>query len=266
MRPAAISARNTNGALRDWRIWLLGVLVLALPLAIALLPPLPEPQLFAGLADRRTLLGIPNFCDVVSNVPFLLVGGYGFYVLACDRGPAFLDPREKGLYAVVFLAVALACFGSAYYHLDPDDARLMWDRLPIALGFMALVSALIAERIDVRAGLYLLGPLLLAGAASVLYWRWSVVNGAEDVLPYAAVQYGGIAAIVLIAMLYRPRYTRGMDIFGAVALYGVAKAAEALDAQVFALGGIVSGHTLKHLLAALAVWWLLRMLQLRSAY
>jgi hypothetical protein len=265
MRPASISASTPARAVRDRRPWLLGLLALGVVLAIALLPPLRQPRLFASLADQRTLFGIPNFFDVISNVPFLLVGVWGLYFLASDRGRAFSHPAEKRPYAFVFLSVALTSIGSAYYHLAPDDARLMWDRLPIALGFMALLSAVIAERIRLRPGLYLLGPLLLAGAASVLYWRWSLLHGAEDVLPYAAVQYGAIAAVMVIALLYRSRYTRGADLFGAVALYGVAKAAEALDAQIYALGGIVSGHTLKHLFAALALWWLLRMLQLRSA-
>lgn len=266
MRPASISAGPLTRPLRDPRLWLLGLVALGIMLAIALLPPLRAPGLYATLADRRTLLGIPNFFDVVSNIPFLLIGAWGLRFIAADRGRAFSHPAEKRPYALLFLSVALTSLGSAYYHLAPDDARLMWDRLPIALGFMALLSALIAERIGVRAGQYLLWPLLVAGAASVLYWRWSVVNGAEDVVPYAAVQYGAIAAVVLIALLYRSRYTRGADIFVAAALYGLAKAAEALDAPIFALGELLSGHTLKHLLAALAVWWLLRMLQLRSAF
>jgi hypothetical protein len=265
MRLASISPSTAHGALRERRLWLLGLLALAVILAIALLPPFPDPRLFASLADQRTLFGIPNFFDVASNAAFLLVGTWGLYFVASHRGRAFSHPAEKWPYAFLFLSVALTGIGSAYYHLAPDDARLMWDRLPIALGFMALLSAVIAERIGVRLGLYMLWPLLFAGAASVLYWRWSLLNGAEDVLPYAAVQYGAIAALVIIALLYRSPYTRGADLLGVVALYGAAKAAEALDAQIYALGEILSGHTLKHLFAALAVWWLLRMLQLRSA-
>jgi hypothetical protein len=252
-------------AARARAIWLLGLLALAAVLAVALLPPMSEPRLFASLADQRTLFGIPNFSDVVSNAPFLLIGVWGLYFIARDRGRAFSDPAEKWPYALFFLSVALTCFGSAYYHFAPDDARLMWDRLPIALGFMALLSAVIGERIGIKLSLYLLWPLLLAGAASVLYWRWSGLNGAEDVLPYALVQYGGIGAIVIIGWRHRSRYTHGAYLFGAVALYAVAKVAEAFDAQIYALGEIVSGHTLKHLVAALAVWALLRMLQLRSA-
>ena len=79
------------------------------------------------------------------------------------------------------------------------------------------------------------------------------------------MQFGSITAILAIVMLCRSRYTRESDIFGVLAIYAAAKAAEALDAQIYAVGEIVSGHTLKHLLAAAAVWWLLRMLQLRKA-
>jgi hypothetical protein len=245
---------------REARLWLLGILALAAVLAAALLPPLPEPRMFRALVDDRAFFGVPNFLNVVSNAPLLLVGAWGAYFAARARR-AFLDPVEKWPYGVLFLAVALTSFGSAYYHLAPEnDAGLMWDRLPMSVGFMGLASAVVVERISVKAGLRLLIPLTLIGVAAVLYWRWT-----QDIVPYALVQYGGIAAIVAIALLFRSRYTRGGDLFGAVAIYALAKAAEVLDAQIYALGGIVSGHTLKHLIAALAVWWLLRMLQLRTA-
>ena len=260
IRGASISPRSLGIA------WLLGLLALTAIVAVALVPPLPEPPIFRSLADDRTLFGIANFLNVVSNAPFLLIGAWGLYFLAREnRHPsAFAEPVEKWPYVFCFLAVALTSLGSGYYHLAPDDARLTWDRLPISLGFMALLSAVVVERISLKAGLRVLAPLLVIGAASVIYWRWSVLRGAEDVLPYAAVQYGSIAAMVVIALLFRSRYTRGADLFVAVAIYAAAKAAEVLDAQIYALGEIVSGHTLKHLLAAVAVWWLLRMLQLRA--
>jgi hypothetical protein len=245
--------------LRLWVFILLGAALLA---AAALLPPLAEPRVFRSLADQRGFFGIPNFFDVVSNAPFLLVGAWGLYFLARDAR-AFSDPAERWPYAAFFLSVALTAPGSAYYHLAPDDARLMWDRLPISLGFMALVSAVVVERISVKAGLRLLVPLLLAGAGSVLYWRWSLLRGAEDIVPYAAVQYGAMAAVALAVLLFPARYTRGADLLVALGFYVLAKLAEVLDRQIYALGELVSGHTLKHLLAALAVGWLVRMLYLR---
>lgn len=242
----------------------LALLALGAVFAVAMLPPLPLPPQTMALTDRRTICGIPNFMDVVSNLPFFAVGAWGLYLVATARR-AFMDPAEKAPYAALFICVALTAVGSAYFHLDPDDDRLMWDRLPIALGFMALLSAVIVDRIDVKTGLALLGPLLAAGGASVLYWRWSVAQGAENLLPYAVVQFGAMAAMVAIALIFRSRYTRGSDVIVAIGIYFVAKAAEVLDARIFELSGaLVAGHTLKHLIAALGVAWLARMLQLRS--
>lgn len=223
------------------------------------LPPMPEPPALRALVDARAFFGVPNFWNVVSNAPFLLVGAWGVYSVAGNR-KAFADAAEKWPYAVLFLAVALTALGSTYYHLVPeDDTALMWDRLPMSVAFMALLCAVVVERINVKVGLGLLFPLSVIGAATVVYWHWS-----QNILPYAAVQYGGIAAIVAVAALFRSRYTRGGDLFVAVAIYALAKLAEVLDAQIYALGEIVSGHTLKHLIAAAALWWLLRMLKLRA--
>ena len=244
--------------------WLLGLFGGAMGVAVVLLPPVAEPPALRALVDDRTLLGVPNFWNVISNAPLLLVGAWGLIVVL-RRAHGFIDARERWPYAACFLSVALTSAGSAYFHLAPDDARLMWDRLPISIGFMALLSAVIADRIGAKAGLQLLAPLMLAGAGSVGYWRWSMLRGAEDIVPYAAVQYGAMAAILILALRLPSRYARGSDLLGALAIYGLAKVAEVLDAAIFALGSLVSGHTVKHLLAALAVAWLVRMLSLRAS-
>jgi hypothetical protein len=125
----------------------------------------------------------------------------------------------------------------------------MWDRLPIAVGFMALLSSLIAERLDAETGVRLLLPLVLFGAASVLYWR-----AVGDLRPYLLVQYGGLAAIAALGVCFSSRYNGGGTVAVAVALYGVAKLCELRDREIFALtGDVVSGHTLKHLVAAAAL-------------
>lgn len=240
-------------------------IVLGMLLAGALLPPLPEPQVFRGLADTRALLGIPNFMNVISNAPFLLVGLWGLYFVARHgaHGQTFADPRERWPYFICFLAVTLVFFGSSYYHLDIDPAGLFWDRLPMAVGFAAILAAVIVERLDARLGLRMLIPLVLIGAASVLYWRWSLLYGTENLVPYAIVQYGSIAAVLVLCAAFPSRYTRGADAVHAIGFYALAKVAEVLDQRIYALGEIISGHTLKHLIAAFAVYWLLRMLRLR---
>ena len=243
-----------------WRLVILGV---AAVLALLALPPMAEPPALRSLVDDRTFLGVPNFWNVVSNAPLLLAGTWGLVVLL-RRPHAFADGAERWPYVACFVSVALAAAGSAYYHLAPDDARLMWDRLPISIGFMALLSAVIGERISPAAGRALLAPLMLAGAGSVAYWRSSALHGAENILPYAVVQYGAIGAMLFLALRFPSRYSRGADLLGALAIYGLAKVAEVLDAHIYALGSLVSGHTLKHLLAALAVAWLVRMLNRRA--
>jgi hypothetical protein len=237
----------------------------ALGAALMAAPSLPEPPGYSVFADQRAAFGIANFWNVVSNAPFLLVGVWGLCVLVRGRPEPFAEREEKRAYAVCFLAVALIALGSSYFHLAPlEDGRLMWDRLPISIGFMAVLSAVIAERVSLGAGVRSLVPLVVAGVASVLYWRWSALRGAENIVPYAVVQYGALLAIVAIAARYPSRYTRGADVLVAVAIYAGAKVAEVLDGPIYSLGAVVSGHTVKHLLAALAIGWLVRMLQLRT--
>jgi hypothetical protein len=116
----------------------------------------------------------------------------------------------------------------------------------------------------VRIGSALLWPLVLLGLASVVYWRWSALAGFENLRPYLAVQYGSIAVVLAVSLLYRSRYTHGWVIFLLAATYGVAKVVEVYDQQIFEFGHWMSGHTLKHLAAALGVYLLLRALQQRT--
>ncbi len=242
---------------RGWALLLLPACAVAL--ALALLPPLPQPQDYHRFADVRAWLGVPNFLDVVSNLAFLAVAVAGLSVAL--RG--FSGRAEHLPYALFFLALAATAFGSAWYHLAPDDARLFWDRLPIAVCFAALLSAVIAERFSLRIGLLLLAPLAATGAGASWYWLRSEGLGAGNVLPYFAFQLYALLAMLLLMHFYPSRYSRGTDIYRVMMLYGAAVAAELLDRRIFVLGEVVSGHTLKHLLAALAAYQLVRMLHLR---
>jgi hypothetical protein len=227
-----------------------------------MIAPIQQDQAYHRFADSRAFVGIENAADTFSNVAFLIVGVLGLFFLWRERAAGvsrrFVVAEEMGAYWVLLAVAALTSIGSAYYHLAPDDARLVWDRLPMSFGFTALLAATVAERIRLTAGLRLLVPLLLLGGGSVVYWRWT-----GNLLPYAAVQYGSIAAVLAIVMKFRSRYTHSRYIFGVLAIYAAAKAAELLDAPIYAIGKVVSGHTLKHLLAAAAIFLLLRMLQLR---
>ena len=228
-----------------------------------ILPPISQPLAYHNFADHRGWLGIPNFGDVASNLPFAVVGLWGLIVLF-GHAPLFVDPRERWPYTAMFAGLILTAFGSAYYHLAPNNARLVWDRIPIMMVFMALLAAVIAERVSVPTGLALFPVLEIAGIASVFAWRAGESQGRGDLRFYAAVQVYAIL-ILLLALLLPARYTRGADFAAVVGFYALAKLLEEFDRQVFALDHrLVSGHTLKHLAAAGAGFWILRMLKKRK--
>ena len=231
-------------------------------------PPVPQPLAYHNMADQRTLLGIPNALNVLSNLPFALVGALGLMIVFRASGGGrspFRHPWERWPFATLFAGVALTSIGSSYYHLAPDNARLVWDRLPMTLGFMGLLAAVLAERINLQVARTFFVPLLVLGAASVGYWYRSESQGAGDLRLYLLVQFGSLLIVVLLLALYRARDEGGGYLIAGLAAYAAAKAFEIADAAIFALGGIVSGHTLKHLVAAGGVGCLVVMKGSRNA-
>ncbi|MFN2564967.1 MAG: alkaline phytoceramidase [Gemmatimonadaceae bacterium] len=230
-------------------------------------PRIPQPLAYHDMADARPCLGIPNCLNVLSNLPFAVVGVLGLAAALGWRVGSrahFSDPWERWPYAALFAGVALTAVGSSYYHWAPDNARLVWDRLPMTVGFMGLLTAVVAERVSVSAARWLFMPFLTLGAASVAYWYWSEGQGAGDLRPYALVQFGSLLIVVLLLLLYPARYTGGGYLAVAFAAYVAAKALELADEPIFALGRVVSGHTLKHLAAAGSVACLVGMLRART--
>ena len=249
----------------DGRIAVLaGVAALAVVIAWWV-PPVPQDPAYHRFADTRLLLGVPNALDVLSNVAFLFAGVVGLGRVLSRGRVVFVDARERWPWAVFFTGLTLTALGSAWYHLAPDNARLVWDRLPMTVGFMGLFAAMLAERVGPRVGVVLVAPLLAAGAGSVLWWHWGELAGRGDLRPYGLVQFFPMLAIPLLAWLYPPRYTHGGCWGLAVLFYALAKGFELADAQVLALGNLMSGHSLKHVMAARAGGILGRMLALRQA-
>lgn len=247
-----------------WRLWLLATLFFATVCLLLCTPPLPQSVRYHDFADQRPFLSIPHAQNVLSNLPFAVFGVIGLVVVWRSRrlapeGP-FVGPWEWWAFLIYFAFVVLTGFGSTYYHAQPSNATLYWDRLPLTVVFMSFFAILIGERISSRAGAVLLGPLLAAGVASVTYWQWTELQGHGDVRYYAMVQFFPMLAIPLLLLLFPSRYHRTGDVWAILGLYAAAKVLEALDARVFALGQVVSGHTLKHLVASLAVLGVLRLL------
>ena len=243
---------------------LAGVTTLILLAALFFVPPIRQNQSYHSFADQRTMFGIANFLNVVSNLPFVASGLLGLWFVFRGGREFFIERADRWNYALLFAGVALTAFGSGFYHAEPNDARLVWDRLPMTLVFMSFFAATITERISVKVGRVALPLLLGAGAASVIVWRLGELTGGGDLRFYGVVQFYPLIGIPLIALFFNSRYTRGSDVAGVMILYGAAKLAELLDDGIFQLGGAVSGHTLKHIAAAAATFLILRMIKKRK--
>jgi hypothetical protein len=258
--PSSPSLRGRAMNIRFAAVIVLTVVALA---AAFLLPAVHQPLEYHDFADHRHLLGVDNFLDVVSNIGFLAFGLLGLAVVFRHH-TCFASSAERWPYAIFFVGVLLTALGSAYYHLAPDNETLFWDRLPMTIAFMGLVASQIVDRINVRFGLALLLPMLFVGAASVIYWSISERMGAGNVLPYGILQGYSVVILLLLAVLHPSRYTRGSDIYWVFGWYVLSKVLETFDAQVLGILHVVSGHTLKHLAAAVAAFAVCRMLMRRT--
>lgn len=241
---------------------------IVLAAAAMLLPPLPQPPGYHLFADRRACGWLPNCLDAGSNLLFMAVGALGLAWLWRHRrqfpgGPAAVG-GDAPAWWLFFAGIAAIGFGSGYYHLDPDNAGLMLDRLAMMVAFMAFFTAVACDRMGLRAGLRLLPALLAAGIGSVLYWAWTEAAGAGDLRPYLLMQAWPMVSIVALVALHPPRHSHGGHLVAVIALYALALGFDRADQAVFeATGGLVSGHTLKHVVAAFAALLVLRYLARR---
>jgi hypothetical protein len=231
------------------------------------IPPIAQDPEYFNFADHRTLWSIPNFGDVVSNILFLLVGILGLLALRrhWKDKTRFTHPLEAIPFCVAFTGLILLAPGSSYFHWTPANDTLIWDRLPMTLVFMAFFSIIIAERIHLKAGLYLLPILMVVGVGSVIYWDVTESAGHGDLRLYALVQFLPVLMIPVILILFNPVYTGGRHLVAVIVGYGLAKGFELLDGWVYAFTHhLMSGHTLKHLVAAIAVFGLVKYIRVRQ--
>lgn len=240
---------------RYWRECALAVVSLLLLAGIMAAETLPQDRAYHDFADKRVFLGVPNFFDVASNIPFLLVGIAGAaFCLGRHRPSAFMS------WAILFLGTALVGFGSAYYHWAPDNATLVWDRLPMTVGFMGFFTALLSEHVSEKLERVMLLPALAVGAASVAWWHY-----ADDLRLYVWVQLTPLVTILLVVAMFPGKYTHRSYLLYGLGFYVLAKLAEFWDRELFSLtANTLSGHSLKHLLAALGLLFIYLMLRWRG--
>jgi hypothetical protein len=225
---------------------LLWCLVAALVVLAVALPGMRQDPGYHQFADRRTLMGIPHAMDVLSNVFFLVLGGIGLVYHFTGR-LNYLNSAMRHSGLVFFLGFVLTALGSAHYHLDPNDRGLVWDRMGMVVAFAGVLGLVASHRVSVRAANLLLPVALIGGVLSVAWFA-----ATDSITPYAVMQFGGIG--VVAAASWSPAHGKGPNWAAMIAAYALAKVLEMEDARVLHLTqGVVSGHTLKHVFAALAV-------------
>lgn len=216
-------------------------------------PPIEQNVSYHQFSDTDIFFNIPNTLNVLSNVFFLIFGWMGL-VQVCKNDKLYIVSENRYAYITLFLGVTFVSFGSGYYHLNPTNLTLVWDRLPMTVGFMGLVSIIISEFISVRLGKTLLLPLLLLGGLSVFYWYITEMQGRGDLRPYALVQFLPVVAIPIILLTHRSRFENINHYWWLILSYVLAKIFEHYDQVIHEYILIISGHSLKHISAAIGIY------------
>ena len=219
-------------------------------------PPIPQDAAYHLFSDQRTAWLIPNIWNVFSNILFFAVGLSGVYKTV--SGKSFVMHAENRVnYLFLFSATSLVALGSGYYHLNPDNHSLIWDRLPMSIAFMSLFSIIIAEFISAKAGKILLLPLVFAGITSVMYWHLTESRGLGDLRFYLLVQFMPVVLIPVIISFFSSQFTHTLAYWLLLLSYVIAKLLEHFDSEIYQLLGFISGHSLKHIAVAIGMYILL---------
>jgi len=248
--------------MRNKTLFLTSIALIAILITLFIKPIQQDPG-YHEFADKRTVFGIVNAFNVLSNFPFIILGLLGIVFI-------WLSLRQRLndyifiQYLVFFMGIFLTGIGSCYYHLSPSNDTLLWDRLPMSISFMAFFCVIISELISLKTGSILFVPLLIIGISSVFYWYWSEKHGIGDLRMYALVQFLPMILIPLILFMYKCPRNYLCNIMALMVFYVLSKIFEILDTEVYELGKIISGHTLKHLFAATSIYFIIRMVYIRK--
>ena len=245
---------------KDRKVYVLLLLAVLVGLSVILgFPRISQDPSYHDFADTQGFWGIPNVMNVLSNIFLVFVGTWGLNSCRIDRGG-----HLNGFKAAFAAAAILTGFGSMIYHWLPGNNSLVWDRLPMALMFMILCLIIIADRISMTAARRLFWPFVLAGIFSVLHWWITELRGEGDLRFYALVQFLPMALLPVAILLFPAGDIENRNLWYGLGWYIMAKIFEYFDTPVFEMTTLISGHAMKHVCAAIAVYYLLKKSRLTS--
>lgn len=211
-------------------------------------PALAQYPDYHAFADQRAAWGLPSALNVLSNLPFAIGGWWG---LVQVRRHAQAQPMDRRwwLAALFFVGLLATAIGSGVYHWAPNDWGLTLDRLGMVVAFAGLAGMAAADRISERSGVWVAAGLAAAGPLAACWWPY-----AGNLLPWAVLQGGGLLLIAALALRRPTEGAWNLPWAKVVGLYLLAKVFELADHAVLDLTlGLVSGHTVKHVVAAAVV-------------
>ncbi|MDQ3190989.1 MAG: alkaline phytoceramidase [Bacteroidota bacterium] len=243
-----------------YKNWILPGSAIIAAFILLLIGPIAQNQEYHDFTDKRMFFGIPNFMDVITNIPFLFIGIAGLIVVFNSGSKKH---TLKKICFTLFIGFVLLCFGSGYYHYTPSDFPLVFDRIPIAIIFMSFFSIFIYDYIGNYTGLRSFYFLNFIGIASVIYWYFSGITGNGDLRLYALVQFYPVIAIPLILIFYKHPFNYTREVILIFIAFGIAKITEGLDEQIYSITGFISGHSIKHIFMTIAGVFLVFMIKKR---
>jgi hypothetical protein len=234
---------------------LLWITVLTTITIFIFMKPIPQDVTYHHFANDTIVIGIANCWNVLSNLGFMVIGLLGINFLIKNK-------MNNLIIWTLFAGVFLTGIGSAYYHYAPSNATLVWDRLPMTIVFTSFFALIYGWCFSIKTGFKIWLVSLVAGIYSVFYWQYTEHEFRGDLRLYAIVQFLPILLIAIIVATNFKKHTFLLQPISMMVLwYVIAKLLEHFDMAIFETTKIFSGHPIKHLAAAVATFYMYKMVK-----
>lgn len=236
---------------------LLWITALTITAVFIFMKPISQDISYHHFANDNLIFGINNFWNVISNVGFIITGFLGINFIIKNK-------INNPIVWMLFAGILLTGIGSAYYHFAPNNTTLVWDRLPMTIVFTSFFALIYSWCFNTKTGFKIWLVSLVAGIYSVFYWQYTEQEMRGDLRLYAIIQF---LPIVLIAIIVASNFKKHTFLLKTISMivfwYVLAKLLEHYDNYLFEISNFISGHPIKHIAAALATFYIYKMVKLQ---